>query len=166
MAIATFDQVGRKVETEEKDNWFTLPTDKGIQREALKLADFDKRKITVSSVVMDATGSYLIRWYAAEPSSMANPIDMLEQEVVLTVTYEPSEYELLDSWERYLKEHWHELIAHYNGKYVAIWEGSVYDSDKDLAALAKRVYATIGYKPIFMPYIGKQRSVAEFLSPV
>jgi hypothetical protein len=166
MAIATFDPVGQKVETEEKANWFTLPADKVIQRQAPKLADLDEQKITASSAVMDATSSYLIRWYAVKPSSMANPIDVLEQEVVPPVTYEPSEYEFLDSWERYLEEHWHELVAQYNGKYVAIWEDSVCDSDKDLAELAKRVYAAIGYKPIFMPYIGKQRSVAEFFSPV
>lgn len=78
----------------------------------------------------------------------------------------PSEKELLESWDQYLEEHWGELEAKYKGKYVAIWEGTVYDSDPDLAALAKRVYSTLGYRSIFMPYIGKRRSVAEFLSPV
>jgi len=77
----------------------------------------------------------------------------------------PSEKELLESWDRYLEEHWDELVAKYKGKYVAIYEGTVYDSDADLAALAERVYSTLGYRPIFMPYIGKRKSVAEFLSP-
>lgn len=82
-----------------------------------------------------------------------------------SVPHQPSEDELLDSWEKYLEEHWDELVAQYKGKYVAIWSNDVYDSDEDLGALAKRVYAALGYRPIFMPYIGKQRMVAEFLSP-
>lgn len=77
-----------------------------------------------------------------------------------------SEDELLDYWDRYLEEHWDDLVVQYKGKYVAIWNNDVYDSDEDLAALAERVYAALGYRPIFMPYIGKQRRVAEFFSPV
>ena len=70
--------------------------------------------------------------------------------------------ELLDSWEKYLEEHWDDLVAQQKGKYVAIWNNDVYDSDEDLAALAERVYATLGYRPIFMPYIGDREQVYEF----
>jgi hypothetical protein len=87
------------------------------------------------------------------------------EEDVSTVSEEPSEEELLDSWDRYLAEHWDELAAQYKGKYVAIWNNSVYDSDKDLTALAERVYAALGYRPIFMPYIGDKEQVYEFTSP-
>jgi len=38
------------------------------------------------------------------------------------IPQEPSEEELLDSWDRYLAEHWDELAAQYKGKYVAIWK--------------------------------------------
>ena len=100
--------------------------------------------------------------YVWKESPTLNPLQVVwerEEQV-------PSEKELLESWDRYLEEHWDELEAKYKGKYVAIWEGTVYDSDADLVALAERVYSTLGYRPIFMPYIGKRISVAEFLSPV
>jgi len=165
MRIATFDPIGRKVE-EEKANFFIIPADSLVQRKPRELFDFDIQQITVSGAFVDATDSYVIQWYAAKPSSMANPSEVLEQETVLSIPHQPSEDELLDSWEKYLEEHWDDLVARYKGKYVAIWNNDVYDSDEDLAALADRVYATLGYHPIFMPYIGKQRRVAEFLSPV
>ncbi len=88
------------------------------------------------------------------------------EEQALPVSIELSEKELLDFWDRYLEEHWDELEDKYKGKYVAIWQDTVYDSDIDLAALAERVYSTLGYHPIFMPYIGKHRGVADFLSPI
>lgn len=87
------------------------------------------------------------------------------EEDISAVSEEPSEEELLDSWDQYLAEHWEELVAQYKGKYVAIWNNSVYDSDEDLGALAERVYASLGYRPIFMPYIGDIEQVYEFTSP-
>jgi hypothetical protein len=166
MNAATLDRIGRKIETEEKTNFFIIPADKMVQGKPLELYDFDIQQITVSGTFIDATPGYMMQWYATKPSSMANPSEVLEYEIVLSVPHQPSEDELLDSWEKYLEEHWDNLVAQHEGEYVAIWNGEVYDSDKDLAALADRVYANLGYRPIFMPYIGKQRKVAEFLSPV
>jgi len=166
MDIAILDSAGHKVEKAEKANFFIVPPDKVIQRESPKLVEPDEQQITVLGAFIDATRSYVLQWYVAKRSSTANPFEVLEQEAVSSVPHQPSEDELLDSWEKYLEEHWDELVAQYKGKYVAIWNNDVYDSDEDLAALAKRVYAALGYRPIFMPYIGKQRMVAEFLSPV
>jgi len=103
------------------------------------------------------------RWYCYgwKGAAVLNPLQIVWE----PEEQPPSEKELMESWERYLAEHWDELEAKYNGKYVAIYEGIVYDSDADLATLAKRVYSTLGYRPIFMPYIGKREGVAEFLSP-
>ena len=166
MAIATFDPIGRKVETEEKANFFIIPADRMVRGKPLELFDFGIQQTTVSGAFVDITPSYALQWYATKLSSMANPSEVLEQETVLSVPHQPSEDELLDSWEKYLEEHWDDLVVKHKGEYVAIWNGEVYDHGKDLAALADRVYATLGYRPIFMPYIGKQRKVAEFLSPV
>jgi len=166
MDIATFDPIGQKVETEEEADFSIILADRAIQGEPPELFDFDVQKITVSGATVDATPIYALQWYATKPSSIANPFEVLEQETVSSVPHQPSEDELLDSWEKYLKEHWDDLVAKHEGEYVAIWKGEVYANDKDLAALADRVYANLGYRPIFMPYIGKQRKVAEFLSPV
>jgi hypothetical protein len=41
-----------------------------------------------------------------------------------------------------------ELLPVYRGKYVAIHNGQVVDSDKDDIALVQRVHARVGYVPI------------------
>ena len=164
MAIATFDPSGLKVEEVEKTNLFTVPADKVVRRKSARLVEFDEQQITVSGALSNAVRSHVLQWYASKLSSTANPFEVLVQEDVALVPHQPSEGELLDSWERYLEEHWDDLVAQYKGKYVAIWNNSVYDSDKDLAALAERVYKDLGYRPIFMPYIGDKKQVYEFTS--
>ena len=62
------------------------------------------------------------------------------EEDVTTIKHEPSEEELLDSWDRYLEEHWDELVARYKGKYVAIWKGNVYDSDEACSGFFQPAY--------------------------
>jgi hypothetical protein len=99
--------------------------------------------------------------YGCNITAVQNPIQIIWERR----ENPPSESELLESWDQYLKEHWEELVEQYNGKYVAIYENTVYDSDIDLATLANRVYSNLGYRPIFMPYIGEREGVAEFLSP-
>jgi len=105
--------------------------------------------------------------YVWNRSPILNPLQVVWQreEQAPPVSTKLSEKELLDSWDRYLEEHWDELEAKYKGKFVAIWEGTVYDSDADLAALAERVYSTLGYRPIFMPYIGDKEQFYTFTSP-
>jgi hypothetical protein len=41
-----------------------------------------------------------------------------------------------------------ELVANYRGRYVAIHDGCVVDSDTDDIALVQRVHARVGYVPI------------------
>jgi hypothetical protein len=120
---------------------------------------------SLSYPISDATAFIDIgqRWhcYGWKGAAVLNPLQIVWE----SEEPPPSEKELVESWDRYLEEHRAELEAKYKGKYVAIYEDTVYDSDIDLAALAKRVYSTLGYRQIFMPYIGKHKSVAEFLSP-
>ncbi len=138
----------------------------GVSVEDVSVASVAGQLLSVGHSISGATAFVDIGQrqycYVSKGSPALNPLQVVwERE-----EQSPSEKELLESWDRYLEEHWDELEAKYKGKYVAIWEGIVYDSDADLAALAKRVYLTLGYRPIFMPYIGKRRSVAEFFSPV
>ncbi len=46
-----------------------------------------------------------------------------------------------------------QLLSTHLGKYVAIHEGRVVDSDTDEIALALRVYRQIGYAPIFVGFV-------------
>jgi hypothetical protein len=48
------------------------------------------------------------------------------------------------------------LLAKYRGKFVAVHDEQVVDSDDDLIALALRVYAKHGYVPIYMDLVTDQ----------
>lgn len=165
MAIKMLDPTEQKVAERKQANFVIELADRVIQVKPPQLLRFDEQSTTVSGVFVDAI---LHHWYTWQLMSTANPLAVIWQrkEDVSAVPHEPSEEELLDSWNRYLEEHRDELVAQYKGKYVAIWKDAVYDSDEDLAALAERVYTALGYRRIFMPHIGEQRRVAEFLSPV
>jgi hypothetical protein len=43
-----------------------------------------------------------------------------------------------------------QLLATYQGRYVAVHEGQVVDNDSDDIALIQRVHAHIGYVPIYV----------------
>ena len=43
-----------------------------------------------------------------------------------------------------------QLLERYEGKYVAILNGKVVDSDADKRALAQRLYRQFGYQPIYV----------------
>ena len=48
---------------------------------------------------------------------------------------------------------YHELLKHYNGRYVAIHEGRVVDHDEDEQVLIRRVYQTLGYIPVYIQIV-------------
>ena len=63
-----------------------------------------------------------------------------------------SEEELRESMEWYAANRT-DLLERYPGQYVAIVDNEVVDHDEAFEALATRVFARIGVKPIFMPRV-------------
>ncbi|MBI2919236.1 MAG: hypothetical protein HYY01_14780 [Chloroflexi bacterium] len=56
-------------------------------------------------------------------------------------------------------KHFETLYQTYAGKYIALIEGEVVDSDSDFSSLAMRVYEKYGYKDIYMPKVERERTV-------
>ena len=54
-----------------------------------------------------------------------------------------------------------ELLPRYRGKFVAIHDGQVVDSDTDDIALVQRVHARVGYVPIHVGLVTDQPPVAR-----
>lgn len=52
-----------------------------------------------------------------------------------------------------------QLLATYRGKYVAIHEGQVVDSDTDDVTLIRRVHEKVGYVPIHVGLVTEQQPV-------
>jgi uncharacterized protein DUF5678 len=46
-----------------------------------------------------------------------------------------------------------QLLEKYEGKYVAILNGKVVDSDADKRALAQRLYREFGYQPVYVQLV-------------
>ena len=85
---------------------------------------------------------------------------MPEHEEIHTVVLEqqsrgtPSEAEAKFACERQAFWAMHaQLVSRYEGKYVAVLNGQVVDSDIDERALVQRVYQKFGYQPIYVQLV-------------
>jgi predicted RNase H-like HicB family nuclease len=65
----------------------------------------------------------------------------------------------------FFESHKEELLKAYEGKYVAIIDGKVVDSDEDGVALPLRVYKKYGYKAIYMPKVERERRIVHIPTP-
>jgi hypothetical protein len=57
------------------------------------------------------------------------------------------------------------LVRRYRGQYVAIERNRVIDHDRDFHALARRVFARLGPRPVFMPKVTAEERVVHVPSP-
>jgi hypothetical protein len=57
------------------------------------------------------------------------------------------------------------LLARYRGQYVAVVDRAVVDHDRDFSALAARVFARHGGRPVFVPRVQEGESRARLRSP-
>ena len=84
----------------------------------------------------------------------------------LTTTLDP--VALPSGFERavaYFGDNRDEIQKAFSGKFVAIWEDTILDSDEDFSELANRVYGQYGYLPIYMPFVGRKLKL-QFPSPI
>ena len=65
----------------------------------------------------------------------------------------------------YFEDHRQALLKTYEGKYIAIIDRQVVDSDSSWEALALRVYTRYGYKDIFMPKVEQHAQTVHIYSP-
>jgi len=64
----------------------------------------------------------------------------------------------------YFEANRNEIEKAFRGKFVAIWENTIIDSDADFSELAGRIYGQYGYIPIYMPFAGRRLKL-QFPSP-
>lgn len=66
---------------------------------------------------------------------------------------------------RWFEHHRERLSRELAGEYVAIVEHAVIDHDADFDALARRVFARIGTRNVFMPLVGPKSAPLRLRSP-
>jgi hypothetical protein len=58
-----------------------------------------------------------------------------------------------------------EYLTKFEGKYIAMLNGAVLDSDPDFSKLATRVYKKSGYQAIYMPLVTRREKPYKISSP-
>jgi hypothetical protein len=81
----------------------------------------------------------------------------------MTVVFRTVESQF-DKAKEYFERNKEALALKYEGKYVAILNSQVVDSDSDFSALAERVYKKHGYISIYMPFVAKKTQIRRFVS--
>jgi hypothetical protein len=80
----------------------------------------------------------------------------------------PKRYvERVREWERnaaYYDAHRREILRDYKGKFVAVWNSQVIDSDSNKLVLTKRVQERIGKQPAFFTEVTAKPKVYRFPS--
>ncbi len=66
---------------------------------------------------------------------------------------------------RWFEENRRRLLRRYRDQYVAIHGGRVIDHDRDFDALARRVFARVGVRPVMMPKVTAEERVVWVPSP-
>jgi hypothetical protein len=77
---------------------------------------------------------------------------------------EPAGDELGESM-RWYERNRRNLLSRYRGEYIAVMDRAVVDHDKDFEALAARVFARRGGRPVFMPRVQEEEARARVRSP-
>jgi hypothetical protein len=65
----------------------------------------------------------------------------------------------------YYEANRHQLSKQYDGKFVAIVDSAVVDSDDEFGTLSERIYTTYGYRPILMTRVDTEPRVLNVRSP-
>jgi hypothetical protein len=71
----------------------------------------------------------------------------------------------LDQSIRWYRANHSRLLRRYRGQYVAIEGGRVIDHDINFDALARRVFARLGSRPVLIPRVTEKERVAHIPSP-
>lgn len=75
------------------------------------------------------------------------------------------ELSVFEEARRYFEERKQSLLEQFGGRYIAIIDRKVVDSDADFGELATRVYHRFGYRAIYMPYVSETPTVVHIPSP-
>ena len=66
---------------------------------------------------------------------------------------------------RWFEENREPLLRRYRDQYVAVDRNQVIDHDRDFDVLARRIFAKLGTRPVFMPKVTAEERVVRIPSP-
>lgn len=83
---------------------------------------------------------------------------------IMSKVQSPPQYSF-EQGKAYFERNRNSLVSQYVGKYVAIWNDEVLDSDSDFSSLASCVYRKLGYISLYMPFVSVKQPSAMIHSP-
>jgi hypothetical protein len=110
----------------------------------------------------------LVREAKAVAARRGITLTELVREALRGVVGEPADIgdeSVLEESVRWYRANHRGLLRRYRDQYVAIEGGKVIDHDRDFDALARRVFARLGNRPVFMPKVTGTERVARLPSP-
>lgn len=110
-----------------------------------------RRGVTIAALVTDALKQVVGR----ETSDEGRPEDR---------RHAPADHRLAQSM-RWFEANRARLVRTYRDQYVAIDRSRVIDHDRDFDALARRVFARLGARPVFMPKVTAKERIVNLPSP-
>lgn len=105
------------------------------------------------NTVLDAKGGLETLPYRADDPIQGNQDNRIGNTTTTFRALLPSAFERAV---RFFEVNKKQVEAGFRGKFIAIWDDTIIDSDDDFSQLAKRVYDQVGYLPIYMPLVGGQ----------
>jgi len=76
-----------------------------------------------------------------------------------------NELEVLRQGEQFFELNKEEMLRIYEGRYIAIFDKNVIDTDENFENLARRVYSAYGYITIYITKVEKDNSLVNIPSP-
>ncbi len=102
---------------------------------------------------------------ARRGSTLASLVsDSLAQSLLGEAPGAPPDHGLGEN-KRWYERNRRRLLARYHGEYVAVVDQRVVDHDRDFSALAARVFARHGGRPVFAPRVQEKEPRALLRSP-
>lgn len=78
---------------------------------------------------------------------------------------QPTDYVKFQEAKRYFQENRAQILEKYRGNFIAIFDNTVVDHDRNFSELAKRVYEKFGYQTIYIPFVESEPAVLRIPSP-
>lgn len=79
--------------------------------------------------------------------------------------FQPTDYVKFQEAKRYFQENKPQILEKYRGNFIAIFDNTVVDHDRNFSELANRVYGKFGYQTIYMPFVESEPAVLRIPSP-
>lgn len=124
-----------------------------------KLEPFNQMKIINMNTFLPNMNNLV---YFIEPLSSSQKYFEISSD---TFSTKPNKIEVFERQKIFFEENFNNLLTRYKGKYVAIMNEKVVDSNKNEIRLIKKIYKKYGYVPVYIKKVSNEKLLLRVSSP-